>query len=169
MVTGLSFPSCSPSAAASLAVKPPVCHAEHGTGRPKASRTEAKKKAVKPLATNRSIRRTAQPALAEGPLKVHRPMLAAERYLRAMRRQTKPPRRAPFPLLPPYLWGAVLKPCGPAAQHVEIPVRARALRTCGTGAKQIISYPAFMACACERTRNMMAVLALCTKNARGKR
>ena len=76
---------------------------------PKASRTEAKKKAVKPLAINRSIRRTAQPALAEGPLKVRRPMLAAERYLRAMRKQTEPPRRAPLPFLTPYLRGAVLR------------------------------------------------------------
>ena len=46
--------------------------------------------------------------MAEGPYKVRRPMLAAGRYLRAMRKQTEPPRHAPFPLLPliygePYL------------------------------------------------------------------
>jgi len=54
MVADLSFPSCSPSAAA----HPMLAAAEGEQG-------EAKKKAVKPLAS-RAKCQTAQPALAEG-------------------------------------------------------------------------------------------------------
>ena len=50
------------------------CRARHRQA--KGEQGKAKKKAVKPLATNRSIRRTGQPALAEGPPKVRRPMPA---------------------------------------------------------------------------------------------
>jgi len=46
MVAGSLFPSCSPSAAASLAVKPPVpCRARHRQA--EGEQDEAKKKAVK--------------------------------------------------------------------------------------------------------------------------